>query len=609
MAGPAAVDDVLRVLVPAVALFGLVGLGVTRRWLPQALRRHEWLWVLPTGAVTTAFAMTPLGFAYVPFAANLALVALGGAGLSLHAIRTRGWPARPAAAGVGWPAYLAALLVCVALIPVFRTGFATVIGTGSDAHLATGTAEFLRRHHPLGSAPALPVDQMPLVWRSKQAIYYALGAVATVSGVETYEALAALAALLLALAAVGIYVLARDALGAGVAAACAAMLLTGLSRTVLHTGMHPYFNQTWGYLTLPFLVVLTWCAVRSPSRGGLVLLALFGAIAAFSYPLVLPLPLLAGAVMWGLDRRARRRAGEALRPLGPRALWSLLRARRPPAQAGAAALGLALVVPAWGVLEKLVGGLGVVTNLDYSLRDWGGDLQGYFPEQRFLALGLDRLWWLPALVIAGFCAWELRRLPRALAGGLGAVILAGVVVAAEMRLRDYGWYFHFKILAFVAPLVIVLAVAGMARLRAAGAVLVAVWLLWGFAEARDEAVSTNDQLGRATLELRDWDASLPPTASIRLDMEPGAQLWAGYMLAGQPVCSTRPLLNTSYPHVPFSVAADYALTRQRPRPADAVGPPVRANVDYRLWRLRPGLPGGDRCSRRMVQTVTQIGRG
>jgi len=44
-------------------------------------------------------------------------------------------------------------------------------------------------------------------------------------------------------------------------------------------------------------------------------------------------------------------------------------------------------------------------------------------------------------------------------------------------------------------------------------------------------------------------------------------------------------------------------------PYDAVGPPVMANGEYRLYRLREGLPGGDRCSQRMVQTVEKIEQG
>jgi hypothetical protein len=78
------------------------------------------------------------------------------------------------------------------------------------------------------------------------------------------------------------------------------------------------------------------------------------------------------------------------------------------------------------------------------------------------------------------------------------------------------------------------------------------------------------------------------------------------MLSDHPLCSQRPLDDTSYPHVPLSRAADYVLVRFLRRPFDAVGPPVRANREYRLYRLAEGLPGGDRCSQRMVQTVRKI---
>ena len=36
------------------------------------------------------------------------------------------------------------------------------------------------------------------------------------------------------------------------------------------------------------------------------------------------------------------------------------------------------------------------------------------------------------------------------------------------------------------------------------------------------------------------------------------------------------------------------------------GPPLRQNDHFTLYRLRPTLPGPDRCSRRMVQTVTHV---
>ena len=113
------------------------------------------------------------------------------------------------------------------------------------------------------------------------------------------------------------------------------------------------------------------------------------------------------------------------------------------------------------------------------------------------------------------------------------------------------------------------------------------------------------------LELKQVDARLPPDASVRLDIPAdGRQLWAGIMLSGQPLCSQRPLLETSYPHVPLSRAADYVLVDEDWRkPFDAIGPPVMTLERYQLFALRRGLPGGDRCSRKMVLTVKKLYAG
>jgi hypothetical protein len=129
--------------------------------------------------------------------------------------------------------------------------------------------------------------------------------------------------------------------------------------------------------------------------------------------------------------------------------------------------------------------------------------------------------------------------------------------------------------------------------------------------ARESAVreigTTFDQLPKSMLELKQVDARLPPGASVRLDMAPdGRQLWAGYMLSGQPLCSQRPVLETSYPHVPVSREADYVLVdSELQKPFDAIGPPLMTLERYVLFRLKRGL-GRDRCSREMVQTVTAV---
>lgn len=612
--GIEAIDEVARVAGACVLLFGLAGLGLTRLFLPHGLRGHELLWILPVGCVGVAFAMTPLGFLGVPFAWNLGIVMAASGGLSLFALRRRGLPRRPELRAVGWPAYLGLLLFAIALIPLFRSGFATVIGEGSDAHMAAGTAEFLRHNKPLGVDAALPVDQVWLPWRSKQAIYYAFGGVATIAGMETWQVLSTLAAFLLALAGVGMYLLAREMLGATVGAAAIALVVVGLDRMVLHTGMHPYFNQTWGYLTMPFAIVLAWWVVRHPSLGGYVLLGLFLFVGAFAYPLAVPLPATVLAVMWWMQRRARIERGETV--YSPRDAWAHFRSFPRWARVTGYVTVFLLLTPLWGVYEKFEGAMQLLLSPGYSLELWGGDLESWFPEQRFFAIDMEGGWWVALLVILGFAGWELRRLPRPAAAGLLAIIGVGAVIAIEMRLRDYGWYFHFKILAFIAPLIVVLAAVAIMRLRTAGTwprrlstLLLFVWISWAITDAREEVSRTFDEIPRTVMELQAFSDRLPAGSSLRLDMQPGAQLWAQYMLADHPTCSQRPLSDTAYPHPPLSRAADFVVVRYLRKPFDAVGGPVLRNKEFRVYRLRPGLPGGDRCSRRMVQTVSRIERG
>ena len=603
-----AVDEFVRVLAASVVLFGLAGFGLTRFFLPDGLRGHEWLWVLPVGAAAVAFAMTPIGFLGIPFAVNLGIVLAAATAGSGVAVARRGLPSRPEFRALAWPAYLALLLCAVALIPMFRAGFATVTGEGSDAHLAAGTGEFLRHAGPLEVDERLPVDQVPLVWRSKQAIYYAFGAVTTLSGLETWQTLSALAAILLALAAVGFFVVAREMLGVGVGVAATAMAIAGLDRMVLHTGMHPYFNQTWGYFTLPFSLVLSWWVIRHWSLGGALLLALFLFIGAFAYPLAVPIPLLVLTVMWWWDRRARKKRGEEV--IGRKEVWRRFRALPRKVRWPGYVLAFLLLTPLFGAFEKFSGAMQLLLNTNHSLELWGGDLSGWFPERQFFAIHATDGWWVALIVIVAFCLLELRRLPKPVAIGIGTVLVVGGLIALEMRLRDYGYYFHFKILAFIGPVVIVLAAASMSRVRRwhIGTALLVLWVMWAHAEARIELQRTFDQVPLTVQELEKWSDGLPAGSSVRLDMNPGSQLWAAYMLADHPLCSQRPLSTTSYPHVPLSRKADYVVSRGVQRPFDAVGTPLRENKEFRLWRLRADLPGEDRCSQKMIQTVSKIQR-
>jgi hypothetical protein len=606
--GRGGVAEAAHVAVVTVVLFAIAGFGATRLLLPAGLRRHEPLWVLPVGAIATCMELSLLVYAYVPFDVALVLVIAANVALAIYAWRRDpGRPARSAPPGaISWraiavPLYLAALVGAIALLPMFRGGFVTVIGNGSDAHLAVGTAIFLQDHHPSAVAPNEAVDRVPLVWRSKPPIYLAFGAVARLAGMEPYAVIATLQATLLALAALGFWLLARDLLGAGLWAAACAMGLVGLNRIVLFTTMHPYFNQTWAFMATPFAIVLAWHLARRRSRGGLALFAAFIVVAAFAYPLALPIPLLAAVVFWAFQRR---RTG---RPLLRR---PRLRSRRQ--LLWVVPLFFVLLLPLQGVLEKTASSTRVLFP-GYSLANWGGDLTGFFPERYFLGVDDPGPGAVAILVLALGLVLALHRAPRDVRWGLGVVVAFGVLAALFFRPREYGWYFHFKALAFVAPIVVALAAVGLTRLRWAWVSVLALLFVIGVTRngAANEIGSTFDQLPKSMLALKQVDARLAADASVRLDMPAdGRMLWAGIMLSGQPLCSQRPLMETSYPHVPLSRAADYVLVdKEWRKPFDAVGPPVMDLERYQLFALRRGLPGGDRCSRKMVLTVTKLHAG
>ena len=605
--GKGGVADVLRAGCAIVAFFALTGFGPTRLLLPAGLRRFELLWVAPVGAVASALELTVLSYAHVPFDAALVIVLAGGAGLAVFAWRRDPGltAARSAPAGAAsWRTllvalYLAVLITMVALLPMFRAGFATVIGNGSDAHLAVGTAMFLQEERPGTVAIEQPVDQVPLVWKSKPPIYLVFGAVARIAGMEPYAVIATLSAALLALAALGFWLLSRELLGTGAWGAAAVMALIGLNRMALFTAMHPYFNQIWGFMAMPFTIVLAWYVVRRRSLPGLILLGAFVAVLAFAYPLALPIPLMSMLVFLAFDRK-RRGLPIVARPR--------LRSRRDLLWIVPLAL-LALSVPVKGVFEK-AGSVLHLLNYGGSLANWGGDLPGFIPERYFIGLGDTEVTAVAlALLVIGL-ALGLRWAPREVRWGLGVVLVFGVLAALFFRPREYGWYFHFKALAFVAPIAVALAAAGLSRFKVGWVSAVALIALIGAARtsAGDEIGKTFDQLPKSLLELKSVDARLPPEESLRLDIPAdGRMLWAGIMIPGQPLCSQKPVMETSYPHVPVSRAADYVLVdRDWRKPFDAVGPPLMTLERYQLFRLRPGLPGGDRCSLRMVQNVESL---
>ncbi len=84
-------------------------------------------------------------------------------------------------------------------------------------------------------------------------------------------------------------------------------------------------------------------------------------------------------------------------------------------------------------------------------------------------------------------------------------------------------------------------------------------------------------------------------ASVRLDMwPPDCSCGPRTSSTPQPLCSQQPLLGTDYPHVPMSRKADYIVaTLATGRPKDAIGPPLRTNLGYTLYRENPSVPGAE----------------
>jgi hypothetical protein len=596
-----ALPDTARALAATAVVFGIGGFGLVRLLLPEALRDYELLWVLPTGGCAVGLGLTVLGFATVPYPVSLAAILAGSTALAIIAVRRRGLSGL-VSARLAWPAFIGLSVTAVALVPmVLVLHYAAPVGTGSDAHVAAGTAQFLQHARPTAVDIDQPINQMPPTWQSKYPIYYAFAAVSTVSGLASWQVLAVLAAALLGMAAVGMFLVARDVFRAPVIAALFAMAFAALDREALHTVLNPYFNQTWGFFALPFTLVLGWWLVQPGQdgrtrRGTGVLLALFFLVLAFAYPLAAPIPAVPLAVFVWREWRRKLRAGEPT--FRPRDLY---RGRR--SLIWLIPLCVLLAVPAIGVVQKAVGAAKVLAP-GSSLQAWAGDLPGFIPFNFFVSLP-GSLVFLPLTVaVFALAAYGLWRVSRSLTWGLGGLFAIGVLLAVYLRQRQYGYYFHFKLLAFIGPLVLVIAAAGAARLRRWGAVALVAMGIATAGSTVAELADTGYQLPEATIQLTSWARTLPRGASIRLDMWPPLQLWAAYMLAPRPLCSQLPLLDSDYAHVAVSRKADYILASiPVGRPPDAIGRPLRQNSGFRLFRERPTVPGPSACTPRRFDRI------
>jgi hypothetical protein len=621
-----AVPDAVRAGAALLAVALVAGYAPTRLLLPRGMEPHFWLLVPLVGCATGGLALTLLGFVAVPWAVSLPLMLVAGLAAAVLA-RVRLGPVdaggEARATALVWPALLAVVLVALALIPMFRDDLATVYGTNPDGHLSVGAAQFLQHARPETVDPSLPVDRMPLVWRSKYPIYYVLAATSSLSGLSPIEAFAAVSAVLAALTAVAFLLLARYGLRASPAAALLAMGLVGGDRLLAHLALHPYHNQLWGTLALPLMLLFGWRFIEHRAREDGVLLALFLLLGVLAYPLMAVFPALALLVSAAL---VQRRRGGLPRPHLP---------RTPRGRAFAAGAVLVAIPPGLvllrGVFEKADGAAKVVLP-GHDLAAWRGDLTAFPALGSFFGAPV-RVAAGPAVTVGGAPVWVggvvavlviaaavagLRRLPRDVAAGLGAAIGGGLVLALYFRLRTGGEYFYFKLLAFLAPLVVATAAVWLARAwsspRRTPATLAAVaavaWVAVSLAGLRQEVRNTGPQLTPQLLGLRDAARRLPPGSSIRLDLPPdGTQLWAGYMLASHPLDAPAPIVGTTYPHVPLGRKADYILAGPvgpKRRWPDADGPPVYRNADFRIYRMRPGVKGPDTASQTMQEGLGQV---
>jgi hypothetical protein len=609
-----ALPDVLRALAAALGMFFLSGYALARWLAPPEMGPHVFVLAFPLGAASSALGLAALGLVQVPFTAALVIVLAAGA-LSALIVRVRAGPlpataddeAGGAIARLAWPAYICALIIAIALVPVFRIGTATVLGQNGDAVLAVGTVDFVKHAPPQARRDSLAVDRLPPAWWSKYPIFCSMGAISALSGIDPIKVFPTLAATMLALIAVGFFFFARYALRAPPWAALLVLALVPLDRVLIYVTDHPYYNELWGLFALPFVLLFGLEYLRRPAPRTLILFGVFIAIGAFAYPLMLPFPsaflTLAAVVIW----RRRRAAGElvgwisALRRGSARRSrwrWILLAVLAFPA---VVVLGSAVLVKALSALEVVLPG--------HTLSGWGGAIP-YFKVHRFFGL-LDPLP-LGVITLAALLAcagWALWRSPRDVGLPLAVVAAFALLFAYSFRVRRDGELFYFKDLSFLAPIIVTLAVTGLAdllaRSRSVSLKAAAIGGLSTFAvmfaiNVNRELELTHEQGTRDILALRGWAKRLPAPASVRVDIPPtGVQLWAGMMLSRHPLSSTRPFTKF-FPSPRLSRKADYVLIeRAQPRPADADGQAVLQNTSFRLYRMKRDVPGPDLSSRRM----------
>ncbi|HWC87757.1 MAG TPA: hypothetical protein VG388_14560 [Solirubrobacteraceae bacterium] len=644
--GVAAVPTVLRTAAMAIAFFALCGYPVARILLGGELTAVRALLVLPLGATVSSLALAVLGLLHVPLAVSLAILIAAAVVATAWVLRRRvgvtpdvvaGAPAgrdevagappgrdevtgaRPA--GTPWvlraalPLALAGVVALCALLPIFRSGYATVPGQNGDAILVVGTAVLLEHAPPTATRTDTPIPSIPLEWRSKYPIYYALAAVSTLAGQDPIQAFPTVAALMLALAALGFFLFARYVLRAPLWLGLLVLFVLPLDRIAIYVADHPYYNELWGQFALPFLLLFGWRYLNAPDRRTAILLLLFAVLCLLAYPLVLPFPavfLIACAVTVWRRRRVEGRpvrwiSGLELPRPGPRSwLWIPIVAVAVPV----------VVVLGRGFLEKTVSALQVILP-GSSLAGWSGSALPFLPFPEFVGMpSAAALDYVGLALVCLLAAVGLSRVRSQARWPLGAMVLITALIGVYFRGRTDGELFYFKDLAFVGPYLLMLALlalgslvrSGAWRRTAVGVAGIAAALVIIPAGAGREVNRTFPQADRYVLQLRTWNRELPRGSSVLVDIYPsGWQLWASYMLVDHPLATPTPL-DGIFPHPAIGFKADYLIAlRIKPPPRYAVlGQPILSNAEYELWRMNPSLRAPEVATRPLIYDLTHI---
>lgn len=623
--GVAAVPAVLRTAAVGIAFFGVCGYPLARVLAGGELRAHRALLVLPLGATASSLALAALGLLHLPLKVSLAAViavAVAATARVLRRSRADAATAAPAAAPwilrIGLPLALAGVVALTALLPSFRSGFASVPGQNGDAILVVGTAVLLEHAPPTATRTDTPIPSIPLQWRSKYPIYYALAAISTLAGQDPIQAFPTVVALMLALAGIGFFLFARYVLRASLWLALLVLFVLPLDRIAMYVTIHPYYNELWGQFALPFVLVFGWRYLNAPDRGGVVLFVLFAVLCLLAYPLIIPFPgvfLIATAlVVW----RRRRAEGEPLR-------WvSGLELPRPGRRSWLWIPTVVVAVPVVvvlgrGFVEKSVLALQVVAPWS-SLVGWSGSALPFLPFPEFVGMPGSAVVDVVGLgIVCLLAAVGLARLRSDVRWPVGAMVIATALIGVYFRERFDGQLFFFKDLAFVGPYVLMLALVALAglassrswRRAALGLVGVAAALIVIPAGAGREVNATFPQANQYVLQLRAWNREIPRGSSVLVDIYPsGWQIWASYMLVDHPLSTPTPLYGI-FPHPAIGGKADYLIAmRIKPPPTAAVvGRPLLSNPEFELWRMKPTLPGRDLSARPLVYDLTSITLG